>query len=62
MTDQISAPAGSGLDVTPADAGLELAPDAVRLVSGDPLFAEEEYPDPPADGDSDQVSVDEGGQ
>lgn len=44
----------------PLEAGLDLAPDATRLASGDPLFAEEEYPDPPADGDSDLMALDEG--
>lgn len=53
MTDQAFAP---------AEAGLELAPDAIRLAAGDPLFAEERYPDPPADGDSDQVFLDESEQ
>lgn len=43
----------------PAEGALDLPPDAVRMAVGDPLFAEEEYPDPPADGDSEPIALDD---
>ena len=43
-----------------ATAGLEISADVIDLTPGGGFFAEDDYPDPPADGDSDQIDLDDG--